>query len=153
MKPFKVLVADDNPFFRKMLTCRLELEGYDVWTVNDGADALQLVGHLAPDLVITDEIMPRITGMELCSRIRPPLGAGRGPFTIVMTASPESDNPFHARDLGVDLYVSKKQLGDLLDRNLLRAECLSSDFRQVFQVLNPHTVTQGKSHESRALCA
>jgi len=153
MKPLKVMIADDNPFFRKMLACQLESAGYDVWTVNDGVDALQLVGHLEPDLVITDEIMPRITGIELCSRIRPSFGVGRGPFTIVMTASPESDNPFHARDLGVDLYVSKKQLSGLLDRNLLRAECLSSEFREVFRTLKPQSVTGEKSHEHLAMCA
>lgn len=133
MKPFKVLIADDNPFFRKVIGELLEAESFDVWMVNDGLDALKVAKHLNPDLIITDEIMPRVTGMELCNRVRSPMELNLSPFTIVMTGRPESTNPFHATEFGVDLYLGKKELVSLIDRRLLRPECLVNHFQEVLQ--------------------
>ncbi len=131
MKKFKVLVADDNPFFQKIIDQQLSREGYEVWTATDGHDAIKIASLLRPDLVIADEFMPRMTGIELCSRLRPPFGADHNPFTIVATANPESPDPFHAADFGVDLYMSKNDLMYLIDNKLLRAECLPKTRREV----------------------
>ncbi len=122
MRKLRVLVADDNPFFRKLIPQFLVKEGYDYRVARDGQEALETAAEFQPDVVITDSVMPRMTGMELCSRLRPAFAQGPVPFTIVMTGTPESSDPKHASDFGVDIYMSKKDLLQGLDSRRFRLD-------------------------------
>ena len=65
-----ILVAEDDPIFRRLLQSRLESWGYRVTTVEDGAQAWELLRQpTAPDLIILDWLMPGVDGIELCRRI------------------------------------------------------------------------------------
>ncbi|MER3427724.1 MAG: diguanylate cyclase response regulator [Pyrinomonas sp.] len=66
----KVLVADDDRDKRQLLTIALEKEGYEVWAVADGEQALHAIEKWQPDLVVTDVIMPKLDGYELARRLR-----------------------------------------------------------------------------------
>lgn len=66
----RVLIVDDNQTLRELLTELLEGEGYDVMAAADGGSGLEAVNSFAPDVVISDVVMPVIDGIELCRRIK-----------------------------------------------------------------------------------
>jgi len=66
----QVLVVDDDPTIRICLTVLLESVGYDVATAVDGLEALLLINESAPDIIISDLNMPRMSGVDLLSEIR-----------------------------------------------------------------------------------
>ena len=70
LKPFSVLLVDDEEYILAFVGIKLKMCGYNVLTAHDGAQALELVKVGAPDLVITDLIMPRIDGLQLLRGIR-----------------------------------------------------------------------------------
>ena len=76
------LVVDDERYIVDLLRELLEADGYRVRSAGDGVAALDEVGRGAPDLVITDVMMPRLGGIELADRLRE-----RGIPTIVMSAA------------------------------------------------------------------
>lgn len=70
-----LLVAEDNPDNRNLLTRRLERQGWDVIAADDGLEAVEMCHSARPDLVLMDIAMPRMTGIEAtraCVRIRAP---------------------------------------------------------------------------------
>ncbi len=68
--PAKILVADDDEGVRAGLVANLELEGYDVSEARDGAEAIQMIGQKAYDLIVSDVVMPSATGVEVLSVVR-----------------------------------------------------------------------------------
>ena len=68
--PPRVLVVDDDPAIRELVTETLRDEGYDVSFAEDGMRALELVQEREPDLVLTDIVMPRLSGPELFDQLR-----------------------------------------------------------------------------------
>jgi two-component system, cell cycle response regulator len=67
---FSVLVVDDEPDKRSLLTIALQMAGYEVRTANDGEAGLAAVHSYQPDLIITDVMMPKVNGYELARRVR-----------------------------------------------------------------------------------
>jgi diguanylate cyclase (GGDEF)-like protein len=67
---FNVLVVDDEPDKRSLLTIALQMAGYEVRTANDGEAGLAAVQSYQPDLIITDVMMPKLDGYELARRVR-----------------------------------------------------------------------------------
>lgn len=65
-----ILIAEDEPVLRELLTDLMVDEGYRVVTARNGVEALQLAGLQSPDLVISDIAMPRLDGLELVQRLR-----------------------------------------------------------------------------------
>ncbi|MCQ4225255.1 response regulator [Stutzerimonas stutzeri] len=65
-----ILLVDDEPGIRNMLTMLLEEEGYQVITAGDGREALTMLEDIRPDLIITDYMMPYVTGAQLIGAIR-----------------------------------------------------------------------------------
>lgn len=65
-----ILVVEDEFALLEVLALLLERDGYTVVTASDGAEALEKVQHKRPDLLITDFVMPRMTGLELCAHLR-----------------------------------------------------------------------------------
>ncbi len=66
----KILVVEDTEFFRTYLTDLLTEAGFRVTTVKDGMEALERLDAERPDLVVTDLLMPRVNGFELCQKIK-----------------------------------------------------------------------------------
>ena len=66
----RILIVDDEPLIREALGTFLADEGYVVETAADGRQALTLIAASAPDLVITDMMMPRLTGWDLLTEVR-----------------------------------------------------------------------------------
>ena len=69
-RPPRVLIADDNPQGVELLEAYLSGTGYDVQTAADGDETLQQVSRWQPDLILLDIMMPKISGFEVCKRLR-----------------------------------------------------------------------------------
>ena len=100
----QILVVDDEPNLRRVLSAQLERDGYDVHTAEDGEQALELLRDHHIDLVITDLRMPKIDGMELLRRAL----AIDGELPVVMiTAHGTVDNAVEALKTGAFDYLTK----------------------------------------------
>ena len=99
----RVLVVDDEPQITRVLRTVLSSHGYDVRTAAEGEAAYAVFGEWKPDLVITDLVMPRMDGVELCRRIR----AGSAVPIIILSVKGEERTKVQALDAGADDYVTK----------------------------------------------
>ncbi|NML54283.1 response regulator [Streptomyces sp. R302] len=66
----RVLVVDDNKVIRQLIRVNLELEGFEVVTAADGAECLDVVHRVRPDVVTLDVVMPRLDGIKTAQRLR-----------------------------------------------------------------------------------
>jgi len=99
----RVLVVDDDPDIRAALVEALKIAGYEVGGAATGAGALALCKQQCPDLVLLDQMLPDVDGLEVCRRLRddPALDDLR----IIMLTS--SDDKHAAFEAGVDDYLNK----------------------------------------------
>jgi DNA-binding response OmpR family regulator len=101
-----VLVVDDEPIVREVLSRYLVREGFDVEAAEDGERALSAVERARPDVVILDLMLPHIEGLEVFRRIR---DAVPSPFpaVIMLTAKGEETDRIVGLELGADDYITK----------------------------------------------
>jgi two-component system KDP operon response regulator KdpE len=99
----KILVVDDDPQIRRVMKATLVGHGYEVVEARTGEDALQLLPHEMPSLVLLDMNMPGMGGLETCSAIR---GGSDVPVVILSVRNTEKDK-VAALDAGADDYVTK----------------------------------------------
>jgi diguanylate cyclase (GGDEF)-like protein len=112
-----ILVAEDDPIFRRLLQSRLERWGYRVTTVEDGAQAWELLRQpAAPDLLILDWLMPGIDGIELCRRIRA-MQRDRYQYILLVSGKDEKQDVVEGLEAGADDYLTKPfDIGELRAR-------------------------------------
>lgn len=99
----RVLIVDDEVQITRVLRTALAAQGYDVRAANDPEEALRLFLEWSPDLVVTDLMMPGMSGVELCRKIR---GSSRTPI-IVLSVRDQEREKVEALDAGADDYVTK----------------------------------------------
>lgn len=102
-KEMSVLVADDDPAMRSLVSDELKEEGYRVLQVADGNAALECVGQASPDLIVTDLRMPQ-GGMELVARLR--ASAPSTPI-VLMTAFGDKATETLAYKWGASAFFNK----------------------------------------------
>jgi two-component system response regulator MprA len=100
----RVLVVDDDPQLREALTRALELDGYDVATASNGAQALEAIGRSRPDVAVLDVMMPYVGGLDVCRALRE--RRDRLPI-LVLTARDEVGDRVAGLDAGADDYLTK----------------------------------------------
>lgn len=101
----RILVVDDDPGIRQLLTDVLEIEGHDVTVAEDGQAAVQTLDLSRPDFVVLDVMMPYLDGYAVLRRIRERTG---DPVPVLMlTAAAEPDAAAKAWADGVDYYLAK----------------------------------------------
>jgi two-component system phosphate regulon response regulator PhoB len=105
MKP-KVLIVEDEDAQAEVLRYNFEREGFDVVLAADGDDGLFAVEEHQPDLVILDWMLPGISGISLCQRLRG-RAETRGLPIIMLTARSEEADRIRGFDSGADDYVVK----------------------------------------------
>jgi two-component system, OmpR family, response regulator MprA len=130
----RVLVVDDDRAIRESLARALELDGYEVQLVSDGAAALATIRASRPDVAVVDVMMPNIDGLTLCRVLR----AEKDRLPILMlTARTETSDRVAGLDAGADDYLPKPfELPELMARirALLRRAQPESGETSVLQV-------------------
>jgi len=104
MPQVSVLVADDDPAIRKLLSVNLSQRQYLVHEAQSGTEALDYLKRTLPDLLILDLVMPGLNGDEICSWVRQ---RGSEVPIIVLSAYDEEELKVRALDAGADDYVTK----------------------------------------------
>ena len=99
----KILVVDDEPQIARVLKTTLVSRGYEVRTASNGLEALDMLGHWGPDLIITDLAMPQMDGVELCRQVR----ASSDTPILVLSVRDQEQIKVRALDAGADDYVTK----------------------------------------------
>lgn len=102
----KVLIADDEQDILEIIGYNLTKEGYEIYTAKDGDEAIQKAKQLNPDLIILDIMMPKKTGVEVCSTLRT-LPAFQDTLIIFLTALSDEASHIKGFDTGADDYVNK----------------------------------------------
>jgi DNA-binding response OmpR family regulator len=99
-----VLTIEDDPAILRGLADNLRFEGYDVITASDGETGYRLQQERKPDLIMLDLMLPRMSGFELCRKLR---GEGVQTPILMLTARGEEPDRVLGLDLGADDYVTK----------------------------------------------
>jgi signal transduction histidine kinase/CheY-like chemotaxis protein len=107
-KPMRVLLADDHEDIRKLTTYQLERSGHHVTSVSNGKDALEIAREASFDVILLDEEMPGLTGVEVVSAIRKnPASQSRGPVLIALTGNSSSEDRDRLLAAGFDSVLGK----------------------------------------------
>lgn len=127
----KILVVDDDSALAEMLTMVLEGENFDVVHAADGAQALELFAETDPDVVLLDVMLPFVSGIEVCEKIREESGVP----IIMLTARTDTDDIVRGLEAGADDYVVKPFNPDeLLARIKARMRDIHQDENETLRV-------------------
>ena len=99
----RILLVEDDTAIREAVAYNLEREGYEVLAAGDGVTGLRLAREEAPDLLVLDLMLPRLSGLDICRVVR----AERSVPILVLTARATENERIEGLDLGADDYVTK----------------------------------------------
>ncbi|MGH7414203.1 MAG: response regulator [Candidatus Rokuibacteriota bacterium] len=102
----RVLIVEDEPDIRGLLVFHLEREGYQVTTSRNGVEAMRLARTTPPDLVLLDQMLPEMDGLEVCRRLRQDPGTQAIPIVMLTARGDEVDRVL-GLEMGADDYVVK----------------------------------------------
>jgi two-component system phosphate regulon response regulator PhoB len=105
VKP-SVLIAEDESALVTLLRYNLEREGYRVLEAKDGEEALLVASEEKPDLVLLDWMLPQLSGIEVCRRLRTRMETRNMPI-VMLTARGEENDRIRGLDTGADDYLTK----------------------------------------------
>ncbi len=110
----RILIVEDDPSILRGLADNLDAESYEVLTAVDGEAGYRLIREKQPDLIILDLMLPKLSGYELCRKVRE---EGNSTPILMLTARGEEADRVLGLDLGADDYVTKPfSLRELLAR-------------------------------------
>jgi putative two-component system response regulator len=102
----KILVVDDVPANVALLSTLLAHDGHDVVTASNGEEALQMIEDAQPDVVLMDVMMPKLSGFEVCRRLKANPATRLTPVVLI-TALTDRRDRIQAIDAGADDFISK----------------------------------------------
>jgi len=138
-----VLVAEDESALVTLLRYNLEREGYRVLEARDGEEAMLVAAEEQPDLVVLDWMLPQLSGIEVCRRLRGRQETRNVPI-IMLTARGEESDRIRGLDTGADDYLTKPfSMTELLAR-------LRAVMRRIRPSLAPDTIAIGDIEMDRA---
>jgi CheY-like chemotaxis protein len=105
----KIMLVEDDTNLSDIYKARLEAEGFEIVSAKDGEEALAIAVKEHPDLVISDVMMPKISGFDMLDILRGTDGI-KGTKVIMMTALGQSEDKERAEKLGADRYLVKSQV-------------------------------------------
>ncbi|HOV42236.1 MAG TPA: response regulator [Oscillospiraceae bacterium] len=110
----KILVADDSSFIRTVIVKKLgnEFPGAEIISCSNGKEAYEKIVSIKPDIVLTDLLMPEMTGEELLKRLK---SEGHNVNTIVVSADVQSRTREEIKALGVVEFINKPITPDKLE--------------------------------------
>ena len=101
-----VLVVEDDPVILRLLEVSFELEGFRVLLANDGAEGIELARAHLPDVIVTDIVMPRTSGLELLTALTEDPDTKAIPI-ILLSAKAQTNDLELGLDSGADDYITK----------------------------------------------
>ncbi len=101
-----VLIVEDESALCTLLRYNLEREGYRVFEARNGDEALMVAAESSPDLIVLDWMLPELSGIEVCRRLRA-RGESRNVPIIMLTARGEETDRIRGLDTGADDYIVK----------------------------------------------
>ena len=111
-----VLVVDDDPVILKLLEVNFEMEGFTVLVARDGVEGVEVARSEQPDLVVSDIMMPKKSGLELVTDLKGDPSTSDIPI-ILLSAKAQNADVRSGLDAGADDYVTKPfEPLDLVDR-------------------------------------
>lgn len=105
----KILLVEDDSNLREIYSARLAAENYDILSASDGEEALAIAVKEKPDLIITDVMMPKISGFDMLDILRT-TPETKDVKIIMMTALSQDEDRKRGTDLGADHYIVKSQV-------------------------------------------
>lgn len=121
----KILLVEDDNNLREIYEARLLAEGYEILSAGDGEEALAIAVKEKPDLIISDIMMPKISGFDMLDILRT-TPETRDTKVIMMTALSQVEDKARAEKLGADRYLVKSQV-TLEDVARVAREVLTGD--------------------------
>lgn len=124
-----ILVVDDDPENLLLMSEILEPEGYQIQTAESGRQAVEMIHHVQPQLILLDVMMPDIDGFEVCQRIRRDTQAATVPI-VFLTALDDDDSHLKSVQVMGDDYLTKpikvdlllQKIGNILKLSQLRSQ-------------------------------
>ena len=108
-RKWRVLLVDDEPSIIKMVSKRLEVEGYEVYVAVDGQEAIEKARSLLPDLIILDLMLPKVNGFDVCAELKQHQRSQEIPIITVFSGDSNTADANRILDLGAAAYVTKGQ--------------------------------------------
>lgn len=125
----KILIADDDPNILEMIAYNLSNnEGYEVYSANDGVEAVELAKEHDPTLVILDIMMPRMDGVEVCEKLRS-MNQFQNTLIVFLTARNEDFTQIACYESGGDDYIVKP----------IKPKVLASRIKAILRRYNSHS--------------
>jgi two-component system phosphate regulon response regulator PhoB len=116
MQPPTVLIVEDEAAQREVLAYNLEAEGYRVAQADNGEEALLMVAEESPDLIVLDWMLPNVSGIEICRRLKSRAETKAVPI-IMLSARSEEVDLIRGLETGADDYMVKPySVGELMAR-------------------------------------
>ena len=147
----QIVIVEDEAKLAQFIELELKYEGYEVTTATDGFDGLTQAREASPDLLILDWMLPGISGLEICRRLRQ---TGSTVPVIILTAKDEIGDRVEGLDAGADDYVVKpfsiEELFARVRAHLRRTQDEETDILQ-FQDLKLNTSTREVYRGDRAI--
>jgi len=111
-----VLVVDDDPVILKLLEVNFDMEGFAVLIARDGEEGIEVARRERPDLIISDIMMPNVSGIELVAELKGDPDTSDIPI-ILLSAKAQNADVRSGLDAGADDYITKPfEPLDLVDR-------------------------------------
>ena len=101
-----VLLVEDDPVILRLLEVNFELEGYNVLLAHNGAEGIELARAEQPDLIVSDIMMPAVSGIELVQTLKGEPATAHIPI-ILLSAKAQSSDVRAGLDAGADAYITK----------------------------------------------
>jgi two-component system phosphate regulon response regulator PhoB len=131
----RVLIVEDEEALATLLDYNLKRDGFDVQVAGDGEDALMRIEEAQPDIVVLDWMLPKISGIEVCRRIRSTPKIRNIPIVMLTARSEEADR-VRGLDTGADDYITKP----------FSTNELSARLRAVLRRIRPALAGEEASH-------
>jgi DNA-binding response OmpR family regulator len=113
----KILVIEDEENLAKLIQAFLTKNGYQVTTISDGINSLEDIRKEAPDLILTDLLLPRIHGFDICRSVKSDYQLKELPLIIMTAVYKNAIHKLEARKLGIQDFVEKPlNLDELLEK-------------------------------------
>ena len=151
MKKIRALVVDDDETNVRLLTLKLEVDGYETDVAYNGIEALQKVESFNPDIILLDLMMPKMDGYEVCRRLKASEKTKYIPI-IMLTAKSEIEDRVLGLDIGAEEYLCKPfSLVELSARirSLLHIRMLQAQLTEMEKLAALGGMVDGIAHEVR----